>query len=95
MVRKAAITLAVAFSAILAAAATVNKRIYAGEEAKEGEFPFIVRLHYEDPTIICGGSLLDSTTVVTAGHCVGMRKLKVLSVRAGSLVNTPSFHILY
>ncbi|KAK8912081.1 Trypsin [Metarhizium anisopliae] len=82
MVRKAAITLAVAFSAVLAAAATVNKRIYAGEEAKEGEFPFIVRLHYDDPTRLCAGSLLDSTTVLTAAHC----QLKsVTSVRAGSL----------
>ena len=69
MVPKAAITLAVAFSAVLAVAATINKRIIGGEVAKEGEFPFIVRLHYEDPTIICGGSLLDSTTVVTAAHC--------------------------
>ncbi|KID64680.1 Peptidase cysteine/serine, trypsin-like protein, partial [Metarhizium brunneum ARSEF 3297] len=82
MVLKAAIPLAVAFSTVLAAAATINKRIYLGEEAKEGEFPFIVRLHYEDPTLLCGGSLLDSTTVLTAGHCQPKR---VTSVRAGSL----------
>ncbi|KAF5120891.1 Beta-fibrinogenase mucrofibrase-3 [Metarhizium anisopliae] len=82
MVRKAAITLAVAFSAVLAAAATVNKRIYGGEQAKEGEVPFLVRLHYEDPTVLCGGSLLDSTTVLTAAHC---RPRDVTSVRAGSL----------
>jgi secreted trypsin-like serine protease len=91
MVRKAAITLAVAFSAVLAAAATVNKRIYLGEEAKEGEVPFIVRLHYEDPATLCGGSLLDSTTVLTAAHC---KPRSVTSVRAGSLVSTP-FHICY
>ncbi|KAK8912228.1 Trypsin [Metarhizium anisopliae] len=82
MVRKTAITLAVAFSAVLAAAATVSKRIVGGEEANEGEFPSIVRLHYEDPTVLCGGSLLDSTTVLTAAHC---KPKRVTSVRAGSL----------
>ncbi|KJK76139.1 hypothetical protein H634G_08545 [Metarhizium anisopliae BRIP 53293] len=82
MVRKAAIPLAVAFSTGLTAAATIDKRIYLGEEAKEGEIPFIVRLHYENPAILCGGSLLDSTTVLTAAHCQPNR---VTSVRAGSL----------
>lgn len=92
MVRKAAIPLAVAFSAGLTAAATIDKRIYLGEEAKEGEIPFIVRLHYENPAILCGGSLLDSTTVLTAAHCQPNR---VTSVRAGSLVNIPSFYTSY
>ncbi|KAH0596655.1 hypothetical protein MHUMG1_05773 [Metarhizium humberi] len=69
MVYKAAIPLAVAFSTVFTAAATINKRIYLGEEANKGEIPFIVRLHYEDPAMLCGGSLLDSTTVLTAAHC--------------------------
>ncbi|KID81821.1 Peptidase cysteine/serine, trypsin-like protein [Metarhizium guizhouense ARSEF 977] len=84
MVRKAAITLAVAFSAVLAAAATINKRIKGGEDAKEGEFPFIVRLNFPgNGEILCGGSLLDSTTVLTAAHCVVATE--AISVRAGSL----------
>ena len=37
MVPKAVITLAVAFSAVLAVAATTNKRIIGGEVAKEGD----------------------------------------------------------
>ncbi|QLI73247.1 Trypsin [Metarhizium brunneum] len=84
MVPKAAVTLVVAFSAVLAAAAaTTNKRIIGGEVAKEGDFPFIVRLQYGDDTsILCGGTLLDSITVLTAAHC----NLKdITSVRAGSL----------
>ncbi|KAM3513985.1 hypothetical protein MY11210_002417 [Beauveria gryllotalpidicola] len=39
MLPKVTITLAVAFPAISAAAATINKRIISGEDAKEGEFP--------------------------------------------------------
>lgn len=89
MVRKAAITLAIAFSAVLAAAATINKRIKGGEDAKEGEFPFLVRLNYNQPTRLCGGSLLDSTTVLTAAHCLVGNAL--VSVTAGSLVNYTLF----
>ncbi|KAM3521726.1 hypothetical protein MY4038_008929 [Beauveria bassiana] len=92
MVRKASITLVVAFSAALATAAAINKRIRGGEEAQEGEFPFVVRLHYENPIVLCAGSLLDSTTVLTAAHCLEGKGDGVLSVRAGSLVSTPSFH---
>ncbi|KID82059.1 Peptidase cysteine/serine, trypsin-like protein [Metarhizium guizhouense ARSEF 977] len=82
MVRKVAITLAIAFSAVLAAAATMNRRIVGGEDAKEGEFPFIVSLHFNDSSLGCGGSLLDSTTVLTAAHCL---VYDVLNVRAGTL----------
>ncbi|PQK14372.1 hypothetical protein BB8028_0004g13020 [Beauveria bassiana] len=85
MVRKASITLVVAFSAALAAAAAIDKRIRGGEEAQEGEFPFVVRLHYENPIALCAGSLLDSTTVLTAAHCLEGKGDEVLSVRAGSL----------
>ncbi|KAK8917100.1 Trypsin [Metarhizium anisopliae] len=69
MVPKAAIILAVAFSAVLAVAATIDKRIRGGEAAKPGEFPSIVRIHYNSTGYLCGGSLLDSTTVLTAAHC--------------------------
>ncbi|KJK86433.1 hypothetical protein H633G_09719 [Metarhizium anisopliae BRIP 53284] len=89
MVPKAVITLAVAFSAVLAAAATTNKRIIGGEVAKEGDFPFIVRLHFQgNSQLLCEGTLLDSTTVVTAAHCpydAQRQNSAISSVRAGSL----------
>jgi trypsin len=37
-----------------------------GELAEEGEFPFIVSL--QGPGL-CGGSLLDAKTIITAAHC--------------------------
>ncbi|KAH0591838.1 hypothetical protein MHUMG1_10404 [Metarhizium humberi] len=69
MVRKIVITLAVLFSAVLSAAATLDKRIIVGgEAAKDGEFPFLVTIT-DAGKHMCGGSLLDNTTVLTAAHC--------------------------
>ncbi|KAK8142397.1 hypothetical protein G3M48_008825 [Beauveria asiatica] len=87
MVRKVSITLAVALSAISAAAATIDKRIFGGELAKDGEFPFIVSLQGNGH--FCAGSLLDSTTVLTAAHCARDFVLSGEgSVKAGTLDRT-------
>lgn len=64
-----AIALATVFSATLAAAAaTPNKRIVGGEEATD-KYKFTVSIHNENG-LLCGGSLLDNVTVLTASHCV-------------------------
>lgn len=81
MVCKAAITLAVASYAPAAAAATIDKRITGGQDAELGEFPFIVSITGSNGH--CGGTLLDSTTVLTAAHCIEGSS----SVKAGSLVS--------
>ena len=88
MIGKVTLTLAVAFSAVSASAASFNKRITGGENATDGEFPFIVSIHDKDGIQQCGGSLLDRITVLTAGHCVKHAH----SIRAGALVNIPSFY---
>ncbi|KAH0598142.1 hypothetical protein MHUMG1_04514 [Metarhizium humberi] len=68
MVPNIAIALA-AFSVVsAAAAATIDKRVIGGENAKAGEFPFIVSLSRKGSQ--CSGSLLDSTTVLTVAHCL-------------------------
>lgn len=89
MAHKIAITLALVLSAFSASAATIDKRIVGGEDAKDGEFPFIVSIQDESGTHYCAGSLLDSTTVLTAGHCTTAGDL----VRAGTLVNLLPFHL--
>ncbi|KXN64699.1 trypsin-like serine protease [Conidiobolus coronatus NRRL 28638] len=43
-------------------------RIINGREARPGAYPFVVSLQ-RNGGHICGGSLLDSTTVLTAAHC--------------------------
>ncbi|EFZ01969.1 peptidase S1 domain protein [Metarhizium robertsii] len=79
MVSKAAITLAALLSAFSATAASIDRRIVGGEDARDGEFPFVVSITGTNG--ICGGALLDSTTVLTAASCLR----GTVSVRAGSL----------
>ncbi|KAM3452275.1 hypothetical protein MY5147_008448 [Beauveria neobassiana] len=105
MARKGATMLAVAISATLAAAATIDKRIVGGEDANIGDFPFLVSIRNQDGIQFCGGSLLDSTTVLTAGHCVkGSSYVKAGSLNrlvggVGSLVTSkkthPDYDLLY
>lgn len=92
MVRKVAITLTAAFSAAVEAVAIIDKRIVGGEDAKDGEFPFIVSIQDNARTHTCGGSLLDSTTVLTAAHCIGDGGGLGLFVKAGTLVALSTFH---
>ncbi|EFY89440.1 trypsin-like protease [Metarhizium acridum CQMa 102] len=82
MVRNIAVILAVASSAILAGAASIDKRIVKGENAKEGDFPFMVSVWSDRGQ--CGGVLLDNTTVLTAAHCLP-RKGNKTSFRVGTL----------
>ncbi|EFZ03846.2 chymotrypsin B1 [Metarhizium robertsii ARSEF 23] len=83
MIPKIAITLAIAFSATLASSATIKKRVIGGEDAQDGEIRSIVSILNENSTHECGGSLLDSTTVLTAAHCIN--EDQILSVMAGTV----------
>lgn len=83
MIPKAAILLAAAFSAISAATPAIDRRVVGGEVAQDGEFTFIVNIYDKEGLQYCGGSLLDSKTVLTAGHCV----LHSAFVKAGTLVS--------
>ncbi|KAJ3653953.1 hypothetical protein Zmor_013173 [Zophobas morio] len=55
---------------------TTTPRIINGVPAKLGEFPWIVALGYRNaknpdlPRWLCGGSLITSRHILTAGHCV-------------------------
>jgi trypsin len=76
--------------AILASPLSSNKRsisikVVGGTAAEAGDFPFIVAVRRGDRPL-CGGSLLNPTTVLTAAHCCDMSDRANLTIRAGSLV---------
>ncbi|KAF1359111.1 trypsin-like protease-like protein 1 [Lizonia empirigonia] len=58
--------------------------IVGGTVAQAGDFPFIVSLQ-KSGSHFCGGSLLNSRTVITAAHCTVGQTASSLTVRAGSL----------
>ncbi|KAJ8117663.1 hypothetical protein OPT61_g1194 [Boeremia exigua] len=66
------------------AAPTPQEDIVGGTAAAAGEFPYIVSLQ-RSGSHFCGGSLVDSRTVVTAAHCTVGQTASSLTVRAGSL----------
>jgi len=50
----------------------LQKRIIAGSKSKVGQWPWLIGIHKAYvPGVICGGSILDETTVITAAHCFG------------------------
>ncbi len=59
--------------------------IVGGVIATVGDFPSIISLQLNG-LHWCGGSLLNSKTVVTAAHCVYGENTTALTIRAGSLV---------
>lgn len=49
-----------------------TQRIFGGTVAKDGQFPYMVDLsvHYREKFYhICGGALIHSNWIITAGHC--------------------------
>ncbi|KAF2881990.1 hypothetical protein ILUMI_24171 [Ignelater luminosus] len=61
----------------------VNQRIYGGQEADIGEFPWLVLLKSRSVNkFVCGGALINSRYVLTAAHCVTDRA-DIISVRLG------------
>ncbi|KAF2271136.1 trypsin-like protease-like protein 1 [Lojkania enalia] len=85
-----AFLLALAIPALSTAAALpqdVTTQIVGGVAAQQGDFPFIVSLQ-RNGAHFCGGSLLNSRTVITAAHCAVGQSPSSLRVRAGSLSRT-------
>jgi secreted trypsin-like serine protease len=69
---------------------SVNPSIVGGDDAEEGEFPFIglLTINKDGKVFECGGSLYSPTQVLTAAHCVaglGTGPSDAVTVRFGSV----------
>jgi hypothetical protein len=62
-----------------------DEGIVGGTTAAAGDFPFIVSLQ-QSGSHICGASLLNANTILTAAHCAVGQKASNMKIRAGSLV---------
>lgn len=63
-------------------------RIVGGEEAADGEFPFQVSLRTLNTigmTHFCGGSVIDESWILTAGHCCAGQSSATMHVTAGGI----------
>jgi trypsin len=78
-------TIAMPAVAMAAALPQDSVQIVGGVPAQQGDFPFIVSLQ-TGGSHFCGGSLLNSTTVLTAAHCAQAVSATSVTIRAGSLV---------
>jgi secreted trypsin-like serine protease len=77
---------ALAASGAPASAQTVTPRIIGGDDVPISKYPFQARLRIRDglSTYLCGASIIDSTHVVTAAHCVTNETTRV-SVQASGI----------
>ncbi|TMW46184.1 hypothetical protein DOY81_008736 [Sarcophaga bullata] len=62
---------------------SVSPLVYGGQEVTRGEFPWLTAIYQKSAGLkfMCGGSLLSSRTVLSAGHC-----FKINSLAANRLV---------
>ncbi|XP_015429021.1 PREDICTED: chymotrypsin-1-like [Dufourea novaeangliae] len=59
-------------------------QIVGGRDAPVGKFPYQVSLR-QNGNHFCGGSIINSRTILTAAHCVaGLRNLKAVTVQVGT-----------
>ncbi|XP_017776593.1 PREDICTED: trypsin-3-like [Nicrophorus vespilloides] len=86
----------IAFCVLLAGctASPAIPRIVNGTFAQPGEIPYIVSLSFYG-THSCGGSILDSTHILTAAHCIESRPPSVFTIEYGDLrLISASQHII-
>src|SRR5258706_11862498 len=58
------------FAIFTTAAVPPALAVVGGQDAKPGEFPFVVALVYsDDGSQFCGGSIINEQLVLTAAHC--------------------------
>jgi len=65
----------------------LDGRIVGGQEADIADYPYQVSVRIYDQHI-CGGSIINSNTILTAGHCVYDMDHSQYSVRVGNTIHS-------
>jgi trypsin len=93
MIKRGAVPVLAAIGVLLAmlVAAPPAGAVVGGTMAAQGQFPYVVSIWADSwfgSSHICGGSILDATTVLTAAHCADGQLASSLSVRYGAANRT-------
>ncbi|GJQ80469.1 hypothetical protein Trydic_g12367 [Trypoxylus dichotomus] len=68
-----------------------NFRISGGNDAADGAYPFMVSLRKPPNVHFCGGTIISTSWILTAGHCVlGLNTSNVVAVVGTNTLNTPA-----
>lgn len=86
-IKRLVIAAALAAAASLVAVPAPSQAIVGGSTVANGAYPFMASVQ-SDGYHFCGGSVISSTWVLTAAHCVPDGKATGLTVRVGSNNNT-------
>ncbi|KAL2816008.1 trypsin-like cysteine/serine peptidase domain-containing protein [Aspergillus cavernicola] len=70
----------------LVSSVLAEEAIVGGDDAEITDYPYQIAL-LSNGRLICGGSIISSQYVVTAGHCTSGASASSLSIRAGSTQN--------
>ncbi|XP_069044089.1 mast cell tryptase-like [Lepisosteus oculatus] len=65
--------------------------IVGGQDAQDGEWPWMARLRTNGVYSSCGGSLISSRWILTAAHCLENTSVVKVSLGALQLVKTPEY----
>ena len=75
-------TVAATWAVLASVAASPSSAVVGGSDAAPGEFPSVAEITFGGPGIgifLCTGTLIDSTHVLTAGHCSSITKAALVS----------------
>ncbi|KAL6448591.1 hypothetical protein ACFW04_000458 [Cataglyphis niger] len=82
------------FVALVYTVQAPSPRIVGGKDASVGKFPYQISMRYFG-SHMCGGSIINSNYVLSAGHCVEGAENRYLSIHAGTNYLNQTGYVYY